>query len=133
MAIDGGKNRSKQPAAEVETGGCQEAPGRSSRQIGGLARHARLFTAGEETGNADTLFGDFHSPRPTNEQIERCIPSRLAHLRSQHAQHDTKLSKFRLGPLPHLTASGFGLSSFTSHANLPWPQRWFGPQRIAAS
>lgn len=111
MAIDGGKPL-KQSAAEIEqeiTKKLKDAPRKTTAGLPGMKG---LFNAGEATGNADTLFGDFITHDLSNEQIDAAFRASLRICAHNMLQHKPNFAKFGWSHCLTLPQAAFGLSSF---------------------
>jgi hypothetical protein len=100
----------KQTPEEVETEILTKlaAPPRKTGSLGGMQA---LFTAGEATGNADSLFTDFLLHDLTNEQIDAAFRAVLRVCAHSMLQHTPTHAKFGWSHCLTLPQAACGLSS----------------------
>ncbi len=111
MALDGGKPL-RQPASEVEQEIAKKLKDPPRTKIANLPGMRGLITAGEATGSADTLFGDFIRNDLTNEQIDAAFRATLRICAHNMLQHETQYAKFGWSHCLTLPQAACGLSNF---------------------
>jgi hypothetical protein len=110
MAIAGGKPL-QQPAARVEEEILTKLKSHPPIKPGGLPSMRGLFTAGEKTGQADTLFGDFITHDLANEQIDAAFRASLRICAHNMLQHSPAFAKFGWSHCLTLPQAACGLSN----------------------
>jgi hypothetical protein len=116
MVIEGSEPL-KQTPEEVEKEILDKlaAPPRKAAGLGGMQA---LFTAGEATGNTDTLFTDFIRHDLTNEQIDAAFRAVLRVCAHSMLQHSTQHAKFGWSHCLTLPQAACGLSSLNINRKL---------------
>lgn len=109
MAIAGTKPLAR-PVAEIEREILDKLKNPPKGKWGGGGMHA-LVTAGEATGNADNLFGNFIRHDLTSEQIDAAFRTVLRVCAHNMLQHDTQQAKFGWSHCLTLPQAACGLSS----------------------
>lgn len=109
MSLESSKTLKQTPdEVEKEILAKLTAPPRKTGSLGGMQA---LFTAGEATGNADTLFTDFLRHDLTNEQIDAAFRAVLRVCAHSMLQHNTQHAKFGWSHCLTLPQAACGLSS----------------------
>jgi hypothetical protein len=115
MTLDGDQPL-KQSPAEVERELLEKLANPTKGKGGGGMR--ALITAGEATGNADSLFGDFMRRDLSNEQIDAAFRTLLRVCAHSMLQHDTQHAKFGWSHCLTLPQAACGLSSLNMNRKL---------------
>jgi hypothetical protein len=116
MALEGGKPLTQDPArVEQDVLRKLTAPRRGKQAYGSMRT---LISAGEATGNADALFGDFIRGDLTAEQIDAAFRAVLRTCAHSMLQHDASFAKFGWSHCLTLPQAACGLSSFNINRKL---------------
>jgi hypothetical protein len=116
MAIEGDKTLKDDPAqVEKDVIAKLKAPKRGKESYGSMRA---LVTAGEATGNADSLFADFVQHELTHDQIDGAFRGILRTCAHNMLQHDEKYAKFGWSHCLTLPQAACGLSTFNINRRL---------------